>query len=118
MKKDQMKQFQAILLKRRQDLLADVSEEEKEGRDAVSIEAKDFGDMATESAGQEMSFAISDAGRRSLREIDEALAKINDGTYGTCTRCTKTIDPARLEVVPHAIYCISCQEAVEKESVR
>jgi DnaK suppressor protein len=118
MKKDQFKKFQAVLLKKRQDLLANVSEEEKEGRDAVSIEAKDFGDMATEASGQEMSFAISDAGRRSLKDVDEALMRIEDGTFGTCVRCQKPIDEARLEAVPDAGMCISCKEAVEKENAR
>lgn len=118
MKKDQFKKFQAILQKKRLDLLSNVSEEEKEGRDAVSIEAKDFGDMATEASGQEMSFAISDAGRRSLKDIDEALMRIEDGTFGNCVRCQKPIDEARIEAVPDAAMCISCKEAAEKENVR
>ena len=118
MKKDQYKKFQAILLKKRQDLLSNVSEEEKEGRDAVSIEAKDFGDMATEAAGQEMSFAISDAGRRILKDVDEALLRIDEGTFGICIRCQKPNDEARIEAVPDAAMCISCKEAAEKEGVR
>lgn len=118
MKKEQMKRFHQILLKAKHDLTTNVSEEEREGRDAVTIEAKDFGDMATEAYGQEMSFAISDAGRRSLKEVDEALLRIQEGTFGNCTRCQKPIDEARLEAVPHAAMCITCAEATEREGVR
>jgi DnaK suppressor protein len=116
MKKDQMKKFQQILLKKKQELTTSVSEEEREGRDAVTIEAKDYGDMATEAYGQEMSFAISDAGRRLLKDIEDALLRIRDGLYGNCERCTKPIDETRLEAVPQARMCISCQEITEKES--
>ncbi len=118
MKKDQIKKYHQLLLKAKHDLTSNVSKEEAEGRDAVSIEAKDFGDMATEASGQEMSFAISDAGRRSLKEIDEALLRVQENTYGTCIRCQKPIDEARLDAVPHAAMCIACAEAVEREGVR
>ena len=118
MKKDRMKHFQQILLQKKAELTTNVSDEEREGRDAVTIEAKDFGDMATQSSGQEMSFAISDAGRKSLRDIEQALLRVQEGTYGTCEKCSKPIDEARLEVVPQANMCISCKEAVEREGGR
>lgn len=115
MRKDQLKKYQQLLLQKKRELTASVSEEEREGRDAVTVEAKDYGDMATEAYGQEMAFAISDAGRRILKEIEEALLRIRDGNYGNCERCTKPIDEARLQAVPQARMCIACQEASEKE---
>ena len=118
MKKDHLKRFQQFLLKQKDELTTTVSDEEREGRDAVTVEAKDFGDMATQSSGQEMSFAISDAGRRNLRDIEEALLRIREGTYGMCERCNKPIDETRLEVVPHARMCISCQEVADREGNR
>jgi len=118
MKKEQLKRFQQLLLKKKEELISNVSDEERGGRDAVTVEAKDFGDMATEAYDQEMSFAMSDAGRRNLRDIVEALRRIKDGTYGICERCSNPIDETRLEVVPHARMCISCQEAAEKEGAR
>ena len=114
MKKDKLKHFRQILLKKKADLFASVAAEEREGREAVSIEAKDFVDMAAESYGQELSFTISDAGRRMLRDIDGALRRIEDGSYGNCETCTNPIDEPRLEVLPQAKLCISCQENAEK----
>jgi DnaK suppressor protein len=43
-----------------------------------------------------------------LRDVEHALARIDSGDYGTCEGCGEPIDPARLEAVPAAHYCISC----------
>lgn len=114
MKKDKLKHFKQALQKKKADLFASVAAEEREGREAVSIEAKDFADMASESYGQELSFTISDAGRRMLRDIDAALRKVEDGSFGNCEACGNAIDEPRLEVLPHAKLCISCQENAER----
>lgn len=118
LKKDQLKRYQQALLKQKHAITSAVSDEEREGRDAVTLEAKDYGDMATEAVGQEMNFAISDAGRKTLKEIEEALLRVQDGTYGHCERCQKLIDEARLEAVPQAAMCISCAAIAEREGGR
>jgi RNA polymerase-binding transcription factor DksA len=46
-----------------------------------------------------------------IEEIDTALARIDDGTYGTCVNCGERIDTARLMAMPTAQMCLSCQEA-------
>ena len=48
-----------------------------------------------------------------LSQIEEALAKIDAGTYGTCDRCGQAIAPARLEALPYATLCVDCQDRVE-----
>jgi DnaK suppressor protein len=47
-----------------------------------------------------------------LREIDEALARMNDRSYGTCQECGEPISMKRLDALPWALYCVSCQEAL------
>ena len=84
---------------------------------AVSTGAKDPYDAATEAYDQEFSFAISEAGRKTLGEIEEALKKVEDGTYGMCDVCKKPINVERLDAVPQARMCISCQEIEEKNAV-
>jgi len=115
MTKDQVKKFREILLSKKAEILSSVTKEEEEGREAVSPGAKDPYDAATEAYGQESSFAISEAGRQTLGDIMEALKKMEEGTYGVCDVCNKPIDMPRLEAVPQARLCISCQEAAEKE---
>jgi len=55
---------------------------------------------------------LSDAAAAKLRQIDEALARLDAGTYGICARCGEPIPAARLEVRPFAEYCVACAEAL------
>jgi len=52
-----------------------------------------------------------------IRLVDAALTRIKNGTYGLCLRCDETISLNRLGVMPHAAYCVNCQEAVERNGV-
>jgi DnaK suppressor protein len=45
-----------------------------------------------------------------LRDLDDALERLDDGAYGTCEDCGVTISPKRLEAIPWARYCVTCQE--------
>ena len=114
MKKEQLKKYKQILLAKKGEIVSSVDKEETEGREAVSQGGKDPYDAATESYDQEFWFSISEAGRKTLEDIDEALRKIEEGTFGVCETCAKPIDPPRLEVVPQARFCISCQEQEER----
>ena len=51
--------------------------------------------------------------KRDLKEIEAALKKIKNGTYGKCERCKKPIEIKRLEVKPEAVYCLKCESAIE-----
>jgi len=53
-----------------------------------------------------------------LQEIDDALAHIEEGTYGICERCKQPIPPERLEIMPEARYCVTCQEIIERQHRR
>ena len=54
---------------------------------------------------------------RVAREVEDALARIRDGSYGICLRCEEAIKPRRLEVVPWARYCVHCQEMLEQDQI-
>ncbi|WP_432084255.1 TraR/DksA C4-type zinc finger protein [Streptomyces sp. WAC 04229] len=46
---------------------------------------------------------------RVLKEIDEAFARVEDGTYGACLGCGKPVPGERLEILPYTLYCVACQ---------
>ena len=48
--------------------------------------------------------------RQSMAQIDDALHRIDDGSYGSCAKCGAQIPPERLEVLPHARFCVPCQQ--------
>jgi len=54
---------------------------------------------------------LADAARSELLHVDDALTRLDEGTYGICTRCGKPIPDARLEVRPFAELCVPCAEA-------
>lgn len=53
--------------------------------------------------------AQKDSVRRVLKEIDAALGRVQDGSYGTCQECAKPIPAERLEILPHVRCCVGCQ---------
>src|SRR6187551_1081620 len=58
---------------------------------------------------QQRDLALRDHNRQHLAAIDEALVRLDAGTYGSCASCNQPIAPARLEALPWAALCIDCQ---------
>lgn len=69
---------------------------------------------------EDMGVAVADIHRQELVAIDEAIKKLEDGTYGVCSACAEDIDEERLKVVPFATHCVNCKsktEAVRRPSI-
>src|SRR5262247_2423014 len=110
------------LLTKRAELVAKLREE-REGRiEATSrrekIEGTPFGDRPALSPDDEMGFAVADRRAGMLAQIDLALKKMEEGSYGRCEVCDEEIAPARLRAHPFAVRCTRCQEAWEKDQSR
>ncbi len=71
-------------------------------------------DIGSDNYEQEFNLGLIESEDQVLREIEEALQRIEDGTYGTCEMCGKAIRKVRLKAVPHAKYCIECQRECEE----
>ena len=76
----------------------------------------DSADSAFEAEGGEMSARLAGLGTRELSQIDQALARWKQGTYGLCESCQKQISLPRLNALPYAPFCISCEREMEKSS--
>lgn len=74
----------------------------------------DFGDPETATYDRERGLSLLENARDLLEQVKHALRKIDDGTYGTCESCGKSIEAARLRALPHAILCISCKRKEER----
>lgn len=75
-------------------------------------------DMATDNFDREFSLDIASTEQAMLNRIDEALKKIEEGSYGICENCEKPISLKRLKAVPSAKLCIKCKEDEEKNTRR
>ncbi len=81
-----------------------------------SAEVGDEADLANEDWQREMSLLFTNREKDKLRDVEEALQKLNEKTYGLCERCGREIQPGRLRVLPLAKFCIECQSLIERES--
>lgn len=113
MRSGSLEKIRAILLKRRTALrkaLADDVNLLRNTNNAVGDEV----DAALETAAGEASSQLAEVESRELVEIENALARMKDGTYGKCEACEKAIAPARLNALPYATYCIQCAREEER----
>ena len=95
--------------------LLERAEETDEREEGISLdEAEDMVDRAGDSWGKEGIFAERQAEREQLLRVEEALARLDKGTYGLCFYCGEPIPFARLEAVPAARYCAEHQEQLEQ----
>jgi RNA polymerase-binding protein DksA len=72
-------------------------------------------DDATEAFEQAKGMAMRQNTERLLDQVERALVRFDDGTYGLCTNCGRPIDPARLEALPYAQLCLDCQSKQERK---
>ena len=70
-------------------------------------------DLAASEISQNLVFKLRDRERQLLTKIDEALARIEEGTFGACADCEEPIEPRRLEARPVSTLCIACKEKQE-----
>jgi len=71
-------------------------------------------DLGTDNFQQEVDTGILEQEQQILGAIAAALDRLDNGTYGTCERCGKKITEARLDAVPYASRCITCEQEVEQ----
>jgi RNA polymerase-binding protein DksA len=106
--------FRAQLLKGRERVHDAIAHLQKDHAGRLDDEVEEMaggsdnhlGDLATATLNREIDYSLSENSEQMLAEIDAALRRIEDGTYGTCAVCGKEIGAERLEVQPWASLCI------------
>lgn len=121
-----IKRFQQLLLQRRKEILSNVSDIEGEALHKSRLDASGdlssmpihMADLGTDNFEQEFSLELMDGERRLLGEVEDALNRIENGTYGICEGTGKPISKARLEAQPWARYSIEYARKVEEGLIR
>lgn len=114
MDKKSIKQFEKKLLEKRAELQNAYRDKLTRSGDAGADGALDPADEASVNYNKEFWYALSDADRKIMRLIDEALREIHAGTYGECSHCGAPIQRKRLEAVPWARHCLDCQDLQDR----
>ena len=119
MDKKSLEKYRKLLMEKRKDLLEAYSKNKLLGTEAGGEEAAaDMVDMATNAYTKEFLYSLSNADRMLLRAVEDALGRIEDGSYGECEECEERMSKKRLDAIPWARYCVSCQEMVESGRLR
>src|SRR5262245_58008751 len=74
----------------------------------------DSADAAFDAGSDEMSSQLAEFDARELTQIERALVRLKQGTYGLCELCQKKIPIGRLNALPYTTYCIECQREMEQ----
>jgi len=101
---------QTLLAKRRQQLSDELAELTKPPEAGSNLSfGKRIGEGTTEAVERISSSAAARSIAAALADVDRALAKLDEGSYGICDRCGRPITPERLEAIPSATLCVTCR---------
>jgi DnaK suppressor protein len=105
--------FREILLRDLRRHSENVREDQAQALESVDDGVKDAVDMSLEDVNREVAFRLGERESQLVADIDQALLRIDEGSYGVCARCGEEISERRLEAMPTARYCAPCQAAIE-----
>ena len=118
----ELQNFKSMLLIKKAEILSDVMNMEVEAlrkeRSDLSNMPIHMADIGTDKFDQQFTLGLVDSERKLLKEIDSALNRIDDGTYGICQGSGKEIPLARLEAIPWARYCVEHANLREKGLIK
>ncbi len=113
-----IKQAKETLLDMKAQVLRGIRDDLKEGREGQKDDGRDTYDVASEERDREINYLLSDRDRSKVHSIDQALERIDEGTYGVCETCEGEITAERLKVMPFTRLCVQCQSERETEARR
>ena len=116
MRKAFLKKAKATLLEMKREVMAEIRQDLKQGREGSKDDGMDAYDLASEERDREISFILTDRDRGKLQAIEDALERIEDGSYGECESCEAEIAEGRLEAMPFTRLCVQCQADRETEA--
>jgi RNA polymerase-binding protein DksA len=119
---EDLRDFRRLLIERRVELLqeldafknGDAAHTIKEASGENSSYAFHMADLGTDTNEREKAYYFATREGRLLASIDQALERVDSGSYGYCQNCGNPISRERLEAVPHAVLCITCKANEEK----
>jgi len=116
MNQDRLKHFRELLLTELRRHARNVSDEQATAIDAANDGAKESADMAQRDVVEDLALTLGGRESQMVADIDQALMRLDEGSYGICVRCSKPIAERRLEAMPTARYDAACQAAIEQAS--
>jgi DnaK suppressor protein len=117
MDKKKLEQFKKNLLTMRGEILNKAKKLKEDSYTLGTDGIQDMADAASNSYNVDILMSISDNDLNLLKDVDNSLDKIKNGTYGICEECEEKISEKRLEANPVARYCITCKRMMEEKGM-
>jgi DnaK suppressor protein len=118
MREERIATIRRRLIDIREQFLREFRKQNAEAAALGDAGAPDPGDMSLNDYLGDFLHLLSDAKREEIVRIDEALRRLDEGTYGICQQCGEPIPIERLEIQPYTPYCVECKEDLEAEARR
>lgn len=115
MNKRTLDRYRKMLEAKQKELINSYMKNKNYGKEADSDQGtQDLADRASNAYTKEFLYSLSNSERVILHLVEQALNRIKQNTFGFCQECEEKVGKKRLDAVPWAPYCISCQEQMEK----
>ncbi|HEY3124999.1 MAG TPA: TraR/DksA family transcriptional regulator [Thermoanaerobaculia bacterium] len=114
MPKKELEKYRRLLQEKKTALLAELAKTKNAEEETTEESTQDIADKAVSSYTREFLYSLNDSERKTVQQIDQALARIEDGTYGFCLNCQSPMSEKRLTAIPWSRHCVDCQELAEK----
>jgi DnaK suppressor protein len=108
-----LQQFRTLLLKQLGEHTEHIREDQAAALEVSDDGVKDSSDFSVMDLNKDLALMLGDRESQMVADIDQALLRIREGSYGICVRCGKVIDEKRLEAIPTARYDAACQAQIE-----
>jgi DnaK suppressor protein len=113
MEASKLEHFRQLLVSELRRHAQHVNDDQAAALDAAGEDAKESADLAMRDVIQETALKLGDQESQMVADIDQALMRIEEGSYGICVRCGRPIPEVRLEALPTARYDAECQALIE-----
>jgi len=110
----QLETYRRLLAERKKALAEAYNKNKTYGRLTEDEGTQDLADKASSAYTKEFLYSLSNTDREVLQKVDESIVRLDTGGFGLCVECQAEINRKRLEAVPWASHCITCQEKIEK----
>ncbi len=113
MQPEKLTHFKTILLAQLREHTEHIRQDQADALELSDDDVKDTVDLSVMDVNKELALRLGERESQMIADIDQALLRIQEGSYGICARCGKVIDERRLEALPTARYDANCQAIIE-----
>ena len=110
---EKLKHFENLLRNQLRQYTEQIRTDQAAALELYDDGVKDSVDLSVQDLQKEIALRLGEKSSQAVADIDQALLRIKEGTYGMCARCGKPIDERRLEAMPTARYDAACQALIE-----